>query len=99
MRRCNIPPSTCRHRYSSPCCKDCQEAYCENRCQNNPERCMCWADKPPRKKREHKVDSLRVAWYYTQGMNQEEIARRMGCHRHTVGTILHEMGVTRFGQA
>ena len=45
------------------------------------------------------MDSLRVAWYYSQGMNQEEIARRLGCHRHTVGAILHEMGVSGHGNS
>lgn len=99
MRKCNISPTSCRRRPETPCCKDCREAYCESRCKNDPERCKCWADKPPYKKRERKVGSLQVAWLYGQGMTQLEIARRLGCNRKTVGAILHEMGVGKRGNS
>lgn len=99
MRRCNIQPSVCRHSRAAPCCKDCSEADCSSRCQNTPERCNCWEDKPPHKKRERKVDSLQVAWLYGQGLSQVKIAEWLGCDRKTVIAILHEMGVGKFGQA
>lgn len=99
MRRCNIPPSSCRRRHSAPCCRDCREKGCSARCQNDPARCNCWADKPPRQKRERKVDSLQVAWLYGQGLTQAEVAERLGCSKNTVGAILREMGGGRRGQA
>ncbi len=99
MKRCNIPPPSCRHSHAAPCCKDCQEADCPTRCMNDPERCRCWSDKPPRKRRERKVDSLQVAWLYSQGLTQVQIAEQLGCDRKTVGAILHEIGVSRFGKS
>lgn len=100
MRRCKIPPPSCCHSRSAPCCKDCQERDCSARCLNDPARCRCWEDKPPRGRGQHKVDALQVAYLYGQaGLTQAEIAERLGCSRHTVGAILREMGVGRHGQA
>ena len=97
MKTCKIAPSSCRHRYTTPCCKDCQEADCPVRCQNDPGICGCWADRPPRRKQKRKVDSLQAVWLHEQGLTQAEIAGQLGCCKNTVGTILREMGVSRFG--
>lgn len=97
MRRCNISPPSCRHRFTAPCCKDCQETGCPNRCLNDPGICGCWRDGPPCQKRERKVNSLQAVWLHEQGLTQSEIAKQLGCSRNTVGTILREMGVSRFG--
>lgn len=40
MRQCRIAGS-CKILYH-PCCVDCKERACTNRCQNSPERCGCW---------------------------------------------------------
>lgn len=99
MRRCNIPPSSCRHPDRTPCCKDCREKGCPVRCQNDPARCGCWEDKPPRQKRTRKVDPLQVAWLYAQGLTQREIAAWLGCCKSRVSQVLREAGVTGHGQA
>ena len=95
MRRCDIPPGTCRHSWTTPCCKDCGDTACGSRCQNTPERCGCWSDKPPKQERERKVDPLQVVRLYGSGLTQAEIAGRLECNRKTVGKILHERGMTR----
>lgn len=92
-RRCNIPPSGCRHRYSTPCCKDCKEANCAVRCLNDPKWCNCWEDKPPKRRRGHKVDALLVAALHGKGLSGREIARWVGCCEKTVRGILQELGV------
>ena len=96
MRRCNIPPPSCKHRYSTPCCKDCKEAGCETRCQNDPARCHCWADRPPsqRKERPARLDREAILRLYGLGLLQKEIAERLGCSRSSVSAVLHEMGGT-----
>lgn len=99
MRRCNIPPPSCRHRYSTPCCRDCREADCESRCLNDPARCYCWSDKPPRQKRERRVDTLQISWLYSQGLTQAQIAQWLGCSRQTVGAVLRELGVGKRGKS
>lgn len=100
MRQCTIPPSSCCHPDSTPCCKDCQERGCPARCLNDPARCHCWEDKPPRKKRERKVSPLHVAYLYGQaGLTQAEIARQLGCSIKAVAAILREMGVGNRGKA
>lgn len=99
MRRCKISPHSCRHRRTTPCCKDCQEPDCENRCRNDPARCGCWEDKPPRQKRERKFDPLLVAWLRGQGLSQAQIAQWLGCNRKTVARILHEMEASRHDES
>lgn len=99
MRRCNIPPPSCRHKYAAPCCKDCREADCPTRCQNDPARCRCCSEGPPRKKRKRKTDSLKISWLYSQGLTQVQIAEMLGCNRKTVGAILREMGVISHGKS
>ena len=93
MRRCKIAVG-CK-RADKPCCVDCSDKTCQARCQNHPSRCGCWEEGPPsRKKRERKVNSLQVAWLYSQGFSQVEVARRLGCCRNTVIAILRELGVS-----
>lgn len=99
MKRCNIPPPSCRHPYMAPCCKDCAEKDCPNRCLNDPGRCSCWSDKPPRQKRERRIDSLQVVWLYSQGLTQQQIGDWLGCSRKTVAAILQEEGVGRHGKS
>ncbi len=99
MRRCNIPPSTCRHPHTTPCCKDCGDKTCKVRCQNDPELCCCWTDRPPRQKRERKFDGTQMLRLHAQGLSQTQIAQFLGCSRNTVGSALREMGVTRIGES
>ncbi|MBD5356533.1 MAG: hypothetical protein HDR88_05955 [Bacteroides sp.] len=40
-----------------------------------------------------------MAWLYSQGFSQAEVARRLGCCRNTVIAILRELGVNCRGQA
>lgn len=93
MRRCKIAAG-CK-RPDKPCCVDCPDKTCQARCKNHPSRCACWEEgPPPRSRRERKVVSaLQVAWLYSQGFSQREIARRLGCCRNTVAAILREAGV------
>lgn len=95
MRRCKIPPTSCCHRHSAPCCKDCREKGCAARCQNDPRRCGCWEDKPPKRERKRKVSPLQVVGLYSAGRTQAEIAAQLGCCRNTVAAILREAGVGR----
>lgn len=97
MRRCKIPVG-CK-RSDKPCCADCEIKACPARCENSPQRCNCWEEGPPPRTRERKVDSLRVAYLYSTGMGQKEIAFQLGCCRNTVSSILRELGVGRYGQA
>jgi len=100
MRRCNIPPPSCRYPVTTPCCKDCRATGCPARCENDPRYCNCWSDKPPKQKRTRKVSTLQVAFLYGQvGLTQAEIAGQLGCARSTVCNILRELGVTKHGQA
>lgn len=103
MRRCKIPPASCRHKRSTPCCKDCHEADCKTRCQNDPAWCGCWEDKPPRKKRagqnKTKIDQDKIFRLHQQGLSQRQIAGRMGCCLTTVNNALREMGVRSYGKS
>ncbi|MBD5118542.1 MAG: helix-turn-helix domain-containing protein [Clostridiales bacterium] len=97
MRRCKISVG-CK-RADKLCCTDCSDKTCQARCQNSPSRCKCWEEGPPPRQRERKVSSLQVAWLYSQGFSQAEVARRLGCCRNTVIAILRELGVDCRGQA
>lgn len=103
MRLCSIAPTTCRHRYSTPCCRDCREADCEGRCLNDPSRCGCWADKPPRQKmpdsHRGKIDREQIYRLRQQGLSQREIAERVGCCPTTVSNALHERGISQYGKS
>lgn len=103
MRRCEIAPTSCRHRDSTPCCKDCRETGCKVRCQNDPAKCHCCADKPPRQKipnaKRLRIDREKIYSLYQQGASQRKIAERMGCCLATVNNALREMGVTRYGKS
>lgn len=39
MIRCRI--YSCDKYKGRPCCKDCGDVRCQNRCENSPERCKC----------------------------------------------------------
>ena len=93
MRRCKIAPPSCTQS-GTPCCADCGNKACPARCQNSPALCGCWEKAPPPRKRQgapRKADPLKAAWLYSQGMTQAEIARWLGCHRHTVAQALREV--------
>lgn len=102
MRRCCITPPSCRHQHASPCCKDCAEADCETRCRNDPDRCHCWTNKPPRQtaqgKPKPKVDREKIFRLHQQGLTQRDIAERIGCCRATVNNALHEKGVRKYAK-
>lgn len=101
MRRCTIPPTNCG-KPDNPCCADCGDKTCVLRCQNDPKRCGCWKEGPPPRKlknRGRKVDSLRVAYLYAQGVSQKEIAWQLGYSRSTVCNILNELEVGRHGRS
>lgn len=95
MRHCTI--ATGCKKPDKPCCTDCPDKACLARCQNSPSRCKCWEDGPRRKARGHKIGTLPVVYLHEKGLTQMEIAKQLGCSRHTVGNILREMGVGRFG--
>lgn len=103
MRRCNIAPTTCRHGCAAPCCKDCREADCESRCLNDPSRCGCWADKPPRRKmpdwHRDKFDRDQIYRLHQQGLSQKKIAERMGCSTSTVSSALRERRISQYGKS
>lgn len=96
MRRCGIPTG-CK-RADKPCCADCGDKTCQARCWNDPKRCRCWTEAPPpraekarRRGAPRKLDPLRVAYLYSQGVSMAEIARRLGCHWNSVARILREL--------
>ena len=104
MRRCKIAPTGCT-RPGKPCCADCGDKTCAVRCWNSPKRCNCWTEGPPpgtrgpRKSAPRKADPLKAAWLYSQGFPKAEIARRLGCCRNTVTTMLREAEVDRHGNS
>lgn len=96
MKHCKIPVG-CKLA-DKPCCADCEVWACEARCWNSPKRCGCWEEGPPKRKREghpqpRKVDGLKVALLYCQGMTRKEIARQLGCSAATVTRTLQKLGV------
>lgn len=90
MRRCNIPPASCVHRYTTPCCKDCHETACETRRQNDPARCKCWTDRAPAKPKDRatRLDAAEIIRLHDAGLLQREIAERLGCSRSGVSAVL-----------
>lgn len=102
MKRCKIAPPRCKQP-GQPCCADCNDKTCRARCRNNPTRCGCWEEGPPPRPRgtrrgpPRKVDTLKIAWLHGQGLTQKEIARRLGCHPHTVSNVLREMEANKSG--
>jgi len=101
VRRCNIPPPRCRHRYVAPCCVDCGETDCPVRCMNSPDRCRCWEEGPAVKERKlgRRVDTARIAQLYDQGLTQAQIAEQVGCCKQTVLAVLRELGVEKHGKS
>ena len=95
MRRCVIQPSSCRHKYAAPCCRECPETDCLSRCENTPERCRCWRDGPPTqpKERKTKLDRAEIVRLHKQGLLQREIAERLGCSTSGVSAVLRELEV------
>lgn len=94
MRRCTIPPASCRHQYTTPCCRDCRDIECKSRCQNDPARCHCWEDQPSAKRRGRltKLDRVEISRLYDQGLLQRDIAERLGCSKSAVSAVLREKG-------
>jgi len=94
VRRCNIPPTGCRHKYAAPCCADCAEDGCAARCQNHPDRCRCWRDGPPLRPRERtgKLDRAAILRLREAGLLQREIAERLGCSPSGVSAVLRQAG-------
>lgn len=99
-RRCNIPPTSCAHKYAAPCCRDCAERKrCPAACQNHPDRCRCWSDKPggsqARGPRWRKVNPEQAVRLYQQGWSVARLAEKYACAPHTVEKYLKEAGVMK----
>ena len=91
MRRCKTAPPRCRQP-GKPCCADCQDKTCQDRCWNDPKRCGCWDEGPLPKKRERetRLDRAEIYRLHGQGLLQREIAARLGCSNSSVSAVLRE---------
>lgn len=89
MRRCKIPPTSCR-RPDKPCCADCPDKTCAARCENKPELCGCWTEAEPcgTPKRFSWNEMARLRGL---GLTQKEIAWRLGCAPQTVSVALRKL--------
>lgn len=88
MSQCRI--YSCRHRSGSPCCSDCDEPDCMDRCQNAPDRCKCWSNIIPPKHGQRRAvyDHQQIVSLRAAGLQVAEIADRVGCSIGTVNTHL-----------
>lgn len=102
MRRCKIAPGVCTQS-GKPCCIDCTDNICQNRCLNHPKRCGCWEDSselPPRKRGlKPTLDRDEIVRLYKSGLLQYQIALRLGCSTSGVSKMLREMGVSSRGKS
>lgn len=101
MKKCRIAPPSCTQR-GAPCCAGCGNRACEARCLNSPKLCGCWEESPPpgaRRGPPPKADPLKVAYLYSLGMTQTEIARWLGVCRNTVAKALREGMVAEHGDS
>lgn len=102
MRQCKI--ASCCKLSHHPCCKDCKEHTCTNRCLNSPKRCGCWWESAPPheaspnpRKGKSKIDRQELLRLHDLGLLQREIAERVGCSASMVSATLRKMGVRRYG--
>lgn len=95
MRACTI--YNCSKAGKRRCCHDCDEADCQNRCLNHPDRCHCWEEQevraPGRKK--GSVDPQRVLELAKCGLTYKEIGNQLGLQEGTVSYHLHQLGYRR----
>lgn len=93
MRRCKTAPPRCQQP-GKPCCADCPDKTCQDRCWNDPRRCGCWEDGPLPQKRERgtRLDRAEIFRLHEKGLLHREIAARLGCSVSGVGRVLSGEG-------
>ena len=94
MRRCKLVK--CAKRGGNPCCADCDDKTCLNRCRNSPERCKCVSYLPPQRKAAY--DHEAIYQLVLKGLTYDQVADRIGCAPSTVGKVAREYGLFRPGR-
>lgn len=96
MRRCKIPTG-CK-RLDTPCCVDCKDKTCLDRCQNQPQWCNCWKeDPPPRRGAPRRLDWDKVRQLHEDGLSQRQIADQLDTWPQTVNRILRILEAEKRG--
>lgn len=102
MKHCKTAPPACLWP-SKPCCEDCPDKTCQNRCWNSPKRCGCWTEGPPPRKRGkgggRYLDWDEIVRLRGQGLMIAQIAERMDCSIQAVSDALKKRGVDERAQS
>lgn len=93
MRRiCTV--AICAVDKSRRCCAECLEPACDARCKNDPSRCRVWEyekAEDPSRGWNRTLDWDEIWRLRKMGLQNQQIAERLGCSDSTVSNILAKM--------